>query len=83
MKLSLIKPSSMFSVAEISAMELDCEVFRYHDVFALFGFIETAESRADYLRVSRNKKARKRTATERWVRLGGKLPQYLELVDLR
>ena len=83
MKLALIKPAQMFSVAELSAMELDSDVFRYYEIYALFGFIETPEVRAEYLRVSRNKRARKKTSTERWVKTGGKLPDRLDLVDIR
>ena len=64
-------------------MELDSEIFRYYEVYALFGFIETPETRAEYLRVAKSKKARKRTPTEVWVKDGGSLPQHLDLVDLR
>jgi hypothetical protein len=83
MKLSLLQPSTMFSVAELSAMELDFEILRYFEVYALFGFLETSETRAYYLRASRNKKERKKTATDRWVQMGGLRPSQLELVDLR
>ena len=83
MKLSLIQPSPMFSVAELSAMELDLEIIRYFEVYALFGFLETSETRAEYLRISRNRKARKKSATHVWVQKGGFRPMRLDLVDLR
>jgi hypothetical protein len=83
MKIDLLAPSAMFSVAELSAMALDFEVFRYHDVYAAFWFVESRAIRAKYLLLTTKKKARTKTATQKWVLEGGLLPVKLELVDAR
>ena len=83
MKIDLIIASEMFSVAELSAMELNFEVFRFHKVYAAFGFVETADLRAKYISLVSKKRARAFSATGNWVRLGGALPEHLDVVDDR
>jgi|GEM_PF-1877998 len=83
MKIDLLAPSSMFSVAELSAMALDYEVFRFHDIYAAFWFVETPSIRAKYLLLTTKKRARQKTSTAEWVERGGALPMRLDLVDAR
>lgn len=83
MKLTLFVPSRTFSVAELSAMELNFEVFRFHDAYAPFGFIETPTVRREYLRLTHKKRARSKSSTALWVAEGGLMPEVLELVEDR
>jgi hypothetical protein len=83
MKIDLLAPSAMFSVAELSAMALDFEVFKYHQLYAAFWFVETPAIRAKYLLLTTKKRARTKTPTEKWVQLGGSMPNRLDLVDAR
>ena len=83
MKIDLLCPNQMFSVAELSAMALDFEVFRYREIYAAFWFVETPAVRAKYLLLTRKKRARVKTATQEWVRFGGIMPESLDLVDAR
>ena len=83
MKIDLLRASSMFSVAELSAMFLDAEIRTFHNVYAAHGFAESPESRARYLLLTAGKRARSRSATARWVERGGSIPSVLDLVDNR
>ena len=83
MKIDLLSPSAMFSVAELSAMTLDFELFRFLDIYAAFYTLDTSQTRARYLVLKGNKRARAKTATADWVANGGDLPEVLDLIDNR
>ena len=83
MKIDLLVCSEMFSTAELSAMCLSFEVFRFHSAYAPFGFVETSAMRAKYLLLTTGKRARAHSKTADWVKFGGTLPVEFELVDNR
>jgi hypothetical protein len=83
MKIDLLFRSEMFSVAELSAMCLSYELFRYYGAYAPFGFVETPAIRASYLLLTTGKRARAHSKTSEWVMCGGNLPVDFDLVDNR
>lgn len=83
MKIDLLYPSDMFSIAELSAMCLGYEVFKYHGAYAPFGFVETPAMRAKYLLLTTGKRARVHSKTAEWVKSGGIPPIEFQLVDNR
>ncbi len=83
MKIDLLCDNEMFSIAELSAMLLNFEIFKYHELYAPFGLVENREVRAEYLKLTTGKRARANTATAYWVEVGDVLPKVLQLVQDR
>lgn len=83
MKIEILFASQMFSVAELSAMALDLEIVRYYEAYSPFGFVETRETRAKYLALTKKKRARANSSTAVWVACGGVMPEQLDLVEDR
>ena len=83
MKVDLLNQGQMFSVAELSAMLLNLEVFKFHELYGAFGFVETPEVRARYLKLVTGKRAKANSPTAIWVATGGALPNELQLVQDR
>jgi hypothetical protein len=64
-------------------MALDLEIVRYYEAYSPFWFVETAETRARYLSLTRKKRARAHSTTADWVARGGVMPKTLDLVEDR
>jgi hypothetical protein len=75
--------SGNWSIAEMSAMTMDGDLFNFNGVFTTWWFLETPMARLEVLRLVYRRNCKPVGATASWVANGGKMPKEIELQQPR